>query len=79
MVRQENSKKQGMEGAYTTYHILKYVKINVYSWVPVQEKNDRTMKQNRSPEIQLTTNENVIKDIVSDYDERWPIQQMIVG
>lgn len=44
-----------MEGTHPTYHILRYIKINAYSLLPVYEKNDRTVEQNRNPEMELTT------------------------
>lgn len=55
-------KRRVMEKTNSTYRILKYTIINVNSLVTVYEKNDRTMEQNRSPEIELITNENLTYD-----------------
>lgn len=58
-----------MERSYPTYCILKHMKIEVCNLVLVHEKKDRTMKQNRSPEIEVTTNAN-IKMLCQIYGER---------
>lgn len=55
-------KRRVTEKTNSTYRILKYTIVNVNSLVTVYEKNDRTMEQNRSPEIELITNENLTYD-----------------
>lgn len=48
-------KSRVMEGTHPAYHILRYIKIKAYSLLSVYEKNDRTVEQNRNPEMELTT------------------------
>lgn len=57
-------KRRVTEKINLIYRILKYIIVNVNSLVTVYEKNDRIMEQNRSLEIELIINENLIYDRV---------------